>query len=130
MGMYTELFVEGRLKDKAPQDVVRIINGLFNHGEIDADLTAPLPDHTFFRCGRWQQITVCNSFYHVPVSISVFDAETRSFVSRADLKNYNDEIEHFLNWIEPYCDDLRGWHWYEEADYPTIFIKKEFNDVP
>ena len=128
MGMYTELFVEGGLRADAPEQVKEVIKRLFNRNyHTDDPLT--LPDHPFFSKSRWNAIGNCCSFYHVPLSMSACE-ETQGqlyFVSRSDLKNYEGEIEAFLNWLRPYCEDLRGWHMYEEDEAPTVFIHRSFD---
>lgn len=124
MGMYTELFVEGAVRKDAPYFVHHFIHRLFNRNYhvSGADLLAP-PDHPFFKCARWMVIGNMSSHYHIPLSISDARDDTGEtwFVSRADLKNYEGEIEKFLDWIRPYCSLLRGWHWYEEDAQPTTF---------
>lgn len=131
MGMYTELFVEGTLKAGTPPDVVAIIDFLFGNGDRIDGVPSAWPDHEFFQCSRWTMLGVSNSFYHVPMSLSgVHTPHTGqlSFVSRSDLKNYDGEIEKFIDWVRPYCELLRGWHMYEEDHTPTVFTHEEFGD--
>jgi len=70
----------------------------------------------------------CGSYY--------FDADTISTIRKDDitqqwtlcircnLKNYDDEIEKFLDWIHPYLDkqegDFLGFYRYEETEQPTL----------
>lgn len=124
MGMYTELFVEGTLRGTAPQAVKDVIHRLFDPNADRSDDTCAI-DHPFFKASRWAAIGNCSSYYHIPYSLSgtnVSEVTNQlSFISRSDLKNYGNEIELFINWITPYCERLRGWHWYEEAPEPTVF---------
>lgn len=124
MGMYTELFVEGTLKANAPTEVTDILRLLFDR-ETPSTEPYDLPDTPFFKCGRWQTIGSCSSYYHIPFAMSAVYTEIVEqrlcFISRSDLKNYDGEIEKFIDWITPYCERLRGWHWFEEHDQPTLF---------
>lgn len=49
----------------------------------------------------------------------------------SDLKNYDDEIDHFLKWIEPYVllnhREWVGWYKYEERVYPTLIMYDYYN---
>lgn len=121
MGMYTELIIKCEIKKNLPSEVLEILNYLFGNTE---DLPMHLPDHEFFACSRWSCIGRCYSYYHHPRVVNSF-VEGYLF-SRSDLKNYEDEIEKFIDWIKPYVDEFKGkcigWSWYEEADEPTLII--------
>jgi len=123
MGMYTELIFKARLIDDAPEEVVNIVNFLFS-GKL-APKHLPTPDHKFFNCPRWTQVGNSSSFYHIPIASSV--VYDNYIFSRSDLKNYDNEIELFLDWINPYLDnftgDCIGWTWYEEDMAPTLIYK-------
>ena len=43
---------------------------------------------------------------------------------RSDFKNYDNEIEHFLDWLAPhiYTDGFLGYYRYEEEDMPTLIF--------
>jgi transposase InsO family protein len=47
------------------------------------------------------------------------------------LKNYDNEIKHFIDWLTPYIDqedgECIGWSWYEEDDKPTLLFKGKVN---
>ena len=122
MGMYTELILKADVRRNIPTDVEAVLNTLFNN----TTLTAPLPDHEFFQCARWTNIGCCCSFYHTPWSTSRY-SENHIF-SRSDLKNYDDEIAKFIDWVSPYLDQLHGdcigWTWYEEDITPTLIFQK------
>jgi hypothetical protein len=40
------------------------------------------------------------------------------------LKNYNNEIDKFIDWLKPYLKNEKGtiigWKWYEEDMSPTV----------
>lgn len=124
MGMYTELVLKCGIKEDIPDDVEAVLHYLFNGG------TAPsydkLPTHRFFQTTRWSMIGRSNSYYHVPWACSKY-YEGRIF-SRSDLKNYDDEIMKFIDWLRPYIDEFPeqciGWMWYEEDNAPTLIYAK------
>lgn len=129
MGMYTELVLKCTVDESAPKEVKNIVKYLF--GEDRDETPTQLPHHPFFECSRWTCIGSMSSHYHHPES-------TRSLVescgdlhifSRSDLKDYDDEIAKFIDWISPYLynsvGECIGWSWYEENSVPTLIIKQE-----
>lgn len=127
MGMYTEFVFKGEIRKTVDPVVMSVLSYLFNGN----DRPDTLPDHPFFSCDRWSSIGSCSSFYHHPRSInSWYDvgySDTIYIFSRSDLKNYDDEISLFVDWVKPHLDVLPGccigWSWYEECDEPTLLIK-------
>lgn len=124
MGMYTELVLKCEVKKDLPPEVESVLQRLFGNDNDDVPYL-PLPPHEFFACGRWSAIGRCSSYYHVPFATSRY-AEGYIF-SRSDLKNYEGEIDKFIDWISPYlkgCDGTCiGWKWYEEDDMPILLYK-------
>ncbi len=128
MGMYTELVLKCRVSKTVPDEVKRVINYLFNGGEKPIFL----PEHAFFECNRWSHIGKSSSYYHHPQPLNDYhdvDYSNEIYIfSRSDLKNYDDEISKFINWVTPYIDgsgdgsQCIGWSWYEEDDKPTLII--------
>ena len=105
MGMYTELNVSMNLKlDKNTLEVLRVMVG---EREMGADIK--LPDAPLFSTytQRWNMERVLNI--------------------RCDLKNYEDEIELFLNWIYGYATTrgFVGYMRYEEDSDPTLIYFTE-----
>lgn len=122
MGMYTELVLKCQINTGSMNEFeLSAFNYLFNIGERPVQL----PEHPFFNCERWECIGNMSSFYHHPKPIKSFYDDY--LFSRSDLKNYNDEILHFLNWLNPFINELDGkcigWQWYEESDSPTLIYK-------
>jgi hypothetical protein len=126
MGMYTEIHFNSELnipKDSMVADILK-----YMLGETE-ELPELLPDHPLFKTDRWQVMLRMDSYY--------FDADTHSTLRwdksgsyylciRSNLKNYDSEIEHFIDWIMPYLDvykqegDFLGFYRYEEDEEPTI----------
>lgn len=124
MGMYTGLILDCYLKEET----------WWAWWEIFLYLTDPknnprpptLPKHPFFECERWHQIGGCGSAYleddFPPNSTfrDLGDDQYHLHIS-CSLKNYDGEIERFLEWIEKYIDKFRyGWLRYEECKLRTI----------
>lgn len=126
MGMYTELVLKCQIKEDAPADVKSVIAHMF----CGDDAPEKLPDHPFFGLTRWNFIGSCSSFYHHPEVVNScpkFDyTESQYIFSRSDIKNYDGEIESFIDWLKPYIDapegQCIGWLWYEEEQQPTLII--------
>lgn len=126
MGMYTELVLKCRIKESAPDSVMEVINHLF----CGAEAPENLPAHPFFGLKRWHCIGGMSSFYHHPKvvnSVPKFDFTNSNYIfSRSDIKNYDGEIEAFIDWIKPYLENEEGecigWSWYEEELQPTLII--------
>lgn len=130
MGMYTELHFNSELKGNTPTNVISILKYMVE----DGDKPLKLPDHPLFKTCRWETMLVCDSYY--------FDAETHSTLRldnitnswylciRSNFKNYDNEVECFLNWIYPYLNkfegDFLGFYRYEEFQTPSlIFYQKD-----
>lgn len=128
MGMYTEFDFNSDLKSDTPEEVINILKWMVTRDDNEP----PTPDHPFFQCDRWQCLFTMDSFY--------FDANTKASFEprvwrdgwvlnvRSNLKNYDSEIENFIDWIMPYLDkyegDFLGFYRYEESEDPMI-IKYE-----
>lgn len=128
--MYTEIYVKCLIKDDAPPEVIDILKHLFDKKGPHLD-DLKLPGHKLFSLPRWGHIGNSGSHYHVPHATSDFRhneiARTYFLVSRSDFKNYNSEIEHFFNWIDPFIDaeegEFIGYELYEENQIPTLYLK-------
>jgi len=123
--MYTELVLKCRLKNKEelPEEVKEVLLYLFgeNHPEMDQQ---KLPEHPFFKTPRWHMIGSCSSYSHVPYPYNYLNFDSGKLFSRSDLKNYDNEIELFSNWLMPYLDpemnDFMGWIWSEGSPKPKF----------
>lgn len=131
MGMYTELHYNVELSKDVPEDVINILKFMVGDSE---DEPSTLPNHPLFGDTRWRFMLRCDSYY--------FNADTHSTLRldgishsyylciRCNLKNYNDEIELFIDWIDPYLDEciakgeFLGFYRYEEDNEPTLIYRK------
>lgn len=128
MGMYTELNINVCLKDDVPKWVIDILK--FQVGDIK-DMPQ-ITDHNLFNCHRWEWMLRMDSYY--------FDADTHSTLRFSDnarcwylnvqcnLKNYDNEIDEFIDFIKPYVDTDGFWGHkrYEEFDDPTLIYDGVF----
>lgn len=127
MGMYTEFHFNKQLKADVPKEVKDTL--LYMLGEIEKQ--PKKIKHPLFETDRWETMLLSDSFY--------FDAPTSSCICtelgikylsiRCNLKNYDNEIEKFIDWITPYLDgdegDFLGFSRYEESETPDlIYLNK------
>lgn len=129
--MYTALHFSAELKKDTPEMVVDVLNKMVN-GKLPFEDPKELPDHEFFKCDRWCFLFTMDSYY--------FSADTHcSFrfdeiagawflTVTSNIKNYDGEIQKFIDWIMPYVaestNDFLGYYRYEENREPTLIYKK------
>lgn len=128
MGMYTELHFNAQLKRDTPKQVIDTL--AYMNWQVQ-DEPSILPKHELFGKSRWDFMLRCSSSYFAlsPASSVDWDEDSRCYYLhvRCNLKNYNDEIESFLDWIMPYIDsggECLGYYRYEEENDPTLIYKK------
>jgi len=125
MGMYTEFHFNAKLKSDTPEEVLHILQYMLHE---QPKLNTRLPDHALFKCARWDYMLVSDSSYFCAQThsqVSVDDLINSKYLCiRCNLKNYNHEIQQFLDWIHPYLDqspcDFLGFYRYEIHDTPTL----------
>lgn len=129
MGMYTELIFGASLKKDTPNEVIESLKYMM--GEIEEKPKFyPLPE------GRCEWMFRGGSYYfgvHNAVSKFWQDDISKSWVlsTRFNIKNYEDEIDTFLNWIKPYIEsgsgnrDMYAIKIYEEQSEPTVYYLRD-----
>ena len=120
MGMYTELIFGASLKENTPEEVIETLKNM---------------------CGLESKTNILNlgrnpfytqSYYfgvHRSKPFMEYDGISKNWVisTRGNIKNYNNEIETFLEWIKPYIEngsgsrDMYAIVTYEESEEPTIY---------
>ena len=124
MGAFTELNIAVNLKaDKDTYDILKYMLG-------EIDVCGKLPDYELFKTSRWRYMLCSDSFYFAHTASSSLvnkmpyrdDHEERILNVRCDLKNYDDEIKKFLDWIYTLSDTrgFIGYMRYEEDKNPTL----------
>ena len=131
MGMYTEIIFGAGLKEGLPEQVVLVIKKLISEEEFGQDT----PNHDFFKSERTWLLRSGGSYYF-PGTVEPkfwFDEIAKQWFLhfRTNIKNYDSEIEKFLDWIKPYIEEGVGRKnfyaivTYEESDEPTIYYLEE-----
>lgn len=123
--MYTELIFGAELKKDTPNQVIEALKYMIGETkEKPSDF--PLPD------GRCEWLFQGGSYYFAinnsVTKMWLHDIDKQWHIStRSNIKNYESEIETFLEWIKPYIDsgsggrDLYAITIYEEQDTPTLY---------
>lgn len=129
MGMYTELIFGASLKQDTPEDVINTLRRMV--GQIDEPITLD------FGSGR-NPLIGCSSSFGAKNSANsfTFDKVTKqwSLCTRANIKNYDSDIEGFLEWIKPFIDSGSGYNdlyaitIYEQDTQPTLYFLNNFFD--
>ena len=125
MGMYTELVMGVELRKDVPTQVIETLR--FMLGERPDEPT-PLPEHPLFGDTRWRHMLLCDSYYFDGDTMHAFRkdeiADAWFLTVRCNLKNYDNEIEKFCDWLEPYMntEGFYGYKRYEEAEVPTLLF--------
>lgn len=129
MGMYTELHFNVELRTDTPPAVINILRFM-----VDGSPVHPkTPDHPLFESERWEWMLQSDSYYFNADTASTLRwddiAQSHFLCLRFNVKNYDGEIEHFLDWIMPYVDafdgDFLGFSRYEESQEPTLIHYRE-----
>lgn len=123
--MYTELIFGVKLKKETPKDVIETLRYML--GEVPEK-----PESFPFQDGRGEWLFQSASYYFgisTPSNSIWLDKITNCWhiSTRSNIKNYEFEIELFLEWIKPHIDSGSGYRdmyaivIYEESDEPTIY---------
>jgi hypothetical protein len=133
MGMYTELVVSTSIVDNP--EVINVLK-LMIAEDLDVPEIKELPKHPLFETPRWTYMLRSASYYFTPIASSLLQydkiSKNWSFINRSDFKNYDNEINLFLGWLDPYIDavdgEMIGYSRYEESDVPEIRYKGKLDD--
>lgn len=125
--MYTEINFGAVLRKDVPKEVIETIWALVHDGGyIKAN-------HPFFDTPRYSMVMHGRSHYFLsdngvpPIFVYNAISERYTLIFRANLKNYDNEIALFLDWIKPYLHSgcgMRDYYavvCYEEDNEPTIY---------
>lgn len=136
MGMYTELILGAKLKQDTPAKVIDILS--YMTGKTD-EKPKKLPNHEFFRKAYWEHLFKISSYYFGvsdPLTYFHYDIIARQYIisTRSNIKNYDDEIETFLDWLNPYLEHGSGGRdfyaivCYEEQGEPDIYYLDKYEE--
>jgi hypothetical protein len=118
MGMYTELIFGAELKKETPSEVIEALKYMLGETEEKPN-NFPLPD------GRCEWLFTGGSYYfavnNAVCKMWLDDIDGQYHIStRSNIKNYENEIETFLEWILPFIDGGSG-----ESDLYAIVIYEQ-----
>lgn len=116
MGMYTDFYYTFFLKD-APDEVLEILDCV-NVSNVDPP--KKLPKHEFFKCPRWESTfgdyETNRNWQEWPGGyLDVSDITVIG--GHSNFKDYDQEIEKFIDWLEPYIVGGAAWSHYEGNVY-------------
>lgn len=126
--MYTEFHFNAELKADVPQNVLDILRFMLKK----TDICPELPPHPLFETERWKRMLMSDSYCFSADTHSTlrFDNITNSYYLcvRCNLKNYDNEIGKFTDWIMPYLGEpdgnFLGFSRYEENEQPNLIFYK------
>lgn len=119
MGMYKELIFGASLKADTPVSVIETIKYMMGEDIVPSSLEFN---------GRFNFLG-CSSYFAIskPVNKMYKDDECWVISSRSNTKNYDSEIEVFLEWIKPYIEggsgnmNMYAIVIYEDSSEPLIY---------
>ena len=132
MGMYTEIYINVDLKEETPDDVIKVLKamcGMLPDQEC-SEVLANYPD-------RWGYLFNSGSYYTPNTSCRFLEfddtIEQWSLLGKGDIKNRENEIGKFFEWIIPHIDaypgEFIGYSRYEEDDKPTLYFTPNDEDT-
>ena len=123
MGMYTELIFGASFKPETPKQVIDTLR--YMAGDLKEE-----PRNMAFDSNR-NPLVGGSHYFGVISSVTkmYYNEIAKCWVlsSRANLKNYDNNIDLFLEWVKPYIDngsgarDMYAIKIYEEQSEPTIY---------
>lgn len=124
MGMYTEIYVNVDLIKDLPEEIFNTLKALCEY-DYESMYFQDKPPHFPFLFSNGSVYTPNSS-----CSSLTFDKDLKywSLLGKGDIKNYNNDIDFFFEWINPYVDLEKGmfigYSRYEEDSKPTLYFKK------
>jgi hypothetical protein len=129
MGTYTAFHFAGEIKKETPADVVNVLKAMCGGYAYELN-PQDVPEHEFFRAERWKLLFTGYSYYFPARTSSSFEfdgkiAQAWFLTATSSLKNYDNEIERFVDFISPYLSgEARNvcYKWTAEDDGLPIFL--------
>lgn len=112
MGEYTECILGCRLKKDTPKDVIETLQFMFMDNKSCPPEYWPNENHPRGERCSWMLNSGGSYYFGAPSGSSkmVYNniTESYSLEARFNIKNYDNEIESFLTWLEPYVEQGSG----------------------
>lgn len=131
MGNYTEIILGFSFKKDTPKEIINVIKYMLN---VKPDnKPKELPNHLFFSTPRWDSLFMSDSAYFPCYHASFYKSEFNNSLVldvRSNLKDYDDEIGLFCDWIKPYVEsgsgnnDIYCMSIYEDSNEVIIYSKE------
>lgn len=128
MGMYTALVLDARLKDNVPKHVLETLEYMISANK-PVEEGYVFPNHPLFGDTRWSRMLRGSSAYfpverEPKLEFPFFGKSDRTYMLSVgfSIKNYDNEISLFLDWLKPYTEEAIGWTMYEEDENPTLIL--------
>jgi hypothetical protein len=136
MGMYTLFYCNVALKPETPSEMIDALKVLaqIDDSRMEKIKAFKWPDHEFFSCERFTMLFTCSSAYFSDNEQGVCSLrqETKNpcdywgndnvwvLKVKNSLKNYDGEIQKFVDWIKPWLYEGVIFSEYEEFKWPTL----------
>lgn len=122
--MYTEFHFNVELVRDVDVHIINLLANMISTSDLHYEGLS----HEFFSCARWRWLFTMDSYYFNADTMSTLRldkiTETYFLCIRSNIKNYDREIEKFVDWIKPYLDaiegDFLGFSRYAEIEEPTL----------
>lgn len=101
MGFYTELKFDAKLLRSTPIEIILLLESLINLQDSSIP-DASFIDHEFFDCTSWYKIFLPSQFLETQENTLDFQNGRYIISIHSEFKNYDQEIEKFVDWIKPY----------------------------
>jgi hypothetical protein len=98
--MYTEIFVNVDLKRGVPDEVIEILKAICGEGDESALQDKPRRWSMLFYDGGYLPATSCRN-------LTLSDGQW-SLLGKGSIKNYENEIEEFFDWLRPWINAEKG----------------------
>lgn len=132
MGMYTELNVAIDFSKETPAYIIVIVKAMLGENDNENNnisIPTSIATHPLFTTENWHIMLRCASCYFSGFSDSKIRWDSYNEMwqmnIRCNLKNYTNEIEHFLSFIAPYLstEGFIGYMRYETDATPTLIFR-------
>lgn len=132
MGSYTTLVCKIKLRKDTPDEIINFLKKvIINHS--DDIPTDNYFYHEFFKCERWNDLfTSLNWSDDIQGGKFYVEKENWVIYLQTEFKNYDNEIDKFIDWIKPYVLGRKkkqyiSWKEDEGSWFPRINLYVERN---
>ena len=106
MYIYTKFYLNATLKGDTPQNVIDILKYMVGDGPRPK---VTRPKHSFFATARWHGILFYFESKKMKQSSLVYeDIMCWHLYVNANVRNYSQQIERFIDWLQPYISEPEG----------------------